>query len=226
MMEFDVEATDLNTRYKLFSGLVVPRPIALVTSANEVGHVNAAPFSFFNILSHDPPILALGIYNLRPGELKHTVRNIRSSGEFVVNLVGFEMAEQMNICAIEFPPETDELAVSGLTAVPCSKVKVPRIAEAPVSLECTLEREIVLGNTGQRSIILAHVHHLHVRDGVVNDKFHVDIGRLDVIARLSGPTYGRIRDRFDMKALSLADWQRSQGLEVTGVTDQFDPRLS
>lgn len=229
-MQFHISETELNLRYKLLSGLIIPRPIALVTTCSASGRVNAAPFSFFNVLSHDPPLLALGIYKLGPGELKDTVRNIRETGHFIVNLVGFEMAEQMNICSVEFPFDADEIEVAGLTAEQGAYVNAPRILESPVSLECIIEREITLGDQGQRSIILGTIVHLHVRDGILNAQHHADISKLDVVGRLSGPTYARLTDTFDMPAMTVRDWERRQGIERPNAADgssrTIDPRLS
>src|ERR1700758_1218845 len=128
-MHFDIEKATHRQVYNLLIGLVAPRPIALVTSLDEHGHLNAAPFSAFNYLGTDPAIVAIGVTN-RPGEdfvPKDTARNIRRTGEFVVNVVTEDMAHQMNVCATDFPPEIDELQMAGLATAPSSVVKVPRI---------------------------------------------------------------------------------------------------
>src|SRR5579864_6092378 len=117
-MQFDFRTLPPPDRYKLLVGSVVPRPIAFVTTRAASGHNNAAPFSFFNVFSADPAIVVLGIEKRNSGPLKDTVRNIRETREFVVNLVSEEIAERMNVCAVDFPEGTDELAESGLTPGP------------------------------------------------------------------------------------------------------------
>ena len=197
---------DPQDRYKLLCGVVVPRPIALVTTTDANGSVNAAPFSFFNVFSHDPAVVALGIER-RPGTSipKDTVLNIREGGEFVVNLVDLPIAEAMNVCAVDFPQGTDELAVAGFTAVPAQKVAVPRIAEAPAALECRLMQEIRLGEGGKRSLVLGEILHVHVRDGLVDERLHVDNEAF--LGRLAGAGYVRLSDRFEMKRKSVAEWE-------------------
>jgi flavin reductase (DIM6/NTAB) family NADH-FMN oxidoreductase RutF len=205
-VEFDFGTLPPPDRYKLLIGLVVPRPIALVTTRGGDGAVNAAPFSFFNVFSHDPAVVALGIER-RPGTSvpKDTVLNIREGGEFVVNLVDLPIAEAMNVCAVDFPQGIDELAAAGLTAVAAQKVAAPRIAEAPAALECRLMQEIRLGEGGKRSLVLGEILHVHVRDGLVNERFHVDNEAF--LGRLAGAGYVRLTDRFEMKRLNVAEWE-------------------
>src|SRR5277367_5680107 len=137
-MNFDIEKVKARETYNLLIGLVAPRPIALVTSMDEEGRMNAAPFSSYNYLCTDPPVVGMGVMN-RPGEHfvpKDTARNIRRTGEFVVNVVTEDLLEQMNVCATDFPAGVDELEMAGLTTVASTKVKVPRIAQAHAALEC------------------------------------------------------------------------------------------
>ena len=124
--------------YKLLVGLVAPRPIALITSMDENGQLNAAPFSAYNYLCTDPPIVGVGVTN-RPGQQyvpKDTARNIRRTGEFVVNVVTEDIAERMSICATDFPPEMSEVELAGFTTAPSRVVKPPRLADAHAALEC------------------------------------------------------------------------------------------
>jgi len=205
-MEFDFTTLPPKDRYRLLIGSVVPRPIALVTTLDAQGVPNAAPFSFFNCFSHDPPIVALGMELRAEGGLKDTVRIIRATREFVVNLVSEAIAERMNICAVDFPEGIDELEEAGLTAVPSSAVKPPRIAESPVNMECKLIEELRFGEAGKRSIVLGEVLRFHIRDEVLTPRGHIDLDAMKPVGRLAGSGYIRLSDRFDMKRMSHAEW--------------------
>jgi len=206
-MEFDFTTLPPKDRYRLLIGSVVPRPIALVTTRDERGVPNAAPFSFFNCFSHDPPIVALGMELRAEGGLKDTVRIIRATREFVVNLVDEAIAERMNICAVDFPEGINELSEAGLTAVPSSVVKPPRIKESPVNMECKLIEELRFGEGGKRSIVLGEVLRFHIHDDVLMPSGRIDLDAMKPVGRLAGSGYTRISDRFDMKRMSYADWQ-------------------
>ena len=136
IVTFDFAALSPRERYKLLIGAVVPRPIALVTTVDAQGKVNAAPFSFFNCLSADPAILALGVEYRPTGAQKDTGRNIRETLAFTVNIVSDALVAGMNVCAVPFEPGTDELAEAGLTAMPGAKVPCPWIGQAPAAFEC------------------------------------------------------------------------------------------
>ncbi len=134
-MDFDLEKTPGTSAYKLLVGLVAPRPIALITSMDEAGHLNAAPFSAYNYLCTDPPIVAIGVTN-RPDQRhvpKDTARNIRRTGEFVVNVVTEDIAERMNICATDFPPDMSEVELAGFTTEPSLKVEAAPHSGGPCS---------------------------------------------------------------------------------------------
>lgn len=206
-MEFDFTTLPPKDRYRLLIGSVVPRPIAFVTTRDQNGVPNAAPFSFFNCFSHDPPIVALGMELRAEGTLKDTVRIVRATREFVVNLVSEAIAERMNICAVDFPEGMDELSEAGLTAVPSSVVKPPRIAESPVNMECKLLEELRFGEGGKRSIVLGEVLRFHIHDDVLTAGGRVDLDAMKPVGRLAGSGYIRLSDRFDMKRMSYADWQ-------------------
>lgn len=206
-MEFDFTTLPPKDRYRLLIGSVVPRPIALVTTRDEHGVPNAAPFSFFNCFSDDPPIVALGMELRAEGRLKDTVRIIRATREFVVNLVSEAIAERMNICAVDFPEGLNELAEADLTAVSSSAVKPPRIKESPVNMECKLIEELRFGDGGKRSIVLGEVLRFHVHDEVLTPRGHIDLTQMKPVGRLAGSGYIRLSDRFDMKRMSYADWQ-------------------
>ena len=206
-MEFDFATLPPKDRYRLLIGSVVPRPIALVTTRDEEGVPNAAPFSFFNCFSHDPPIVALGMELRSEGGLKDTVRIIRATHEFVVNLVSEAIAERMNICAVDFPEGMNELSEADLTPVPSSAVKPPRIKESPVNMECKLIEELRFGDGGKRSIVLGEVLRFHIHDDVLTPRGHVNLAQMKPVGRLAGSGYIRLSDRFDIKRLSYKDWQ-------------------
>ena len=146
-MEFDFTTLPAPDRYRLLTNFVVPRPIALVSTRSPGGANNAAPMSFFNVFSQEPPLLILGIQG-RCGEEKDTLANIRREGAFVVNMVDMSLAEAMIVCGVNFEAGIDEIAFAGLTAVPGVKVPAPRIAESPSSMECRVERIPSTGRTG------------------------------------------------------------------------------
>ena len=216
MAEFDFSAISPHERYNLVIGLVAPRPIALVTSLDASGKVNAAPFSAFNYACVDPVLVTLGVAN-RPDAKdpnsgmpipKDTAQNIRVRGEFVINVVNEDLAGAMNVCAIDFPPGVDELAEAGLTTLPSSRVMVPRIAEAPASLEC---REVTTVEVGRSRIIIGEVLCVHVRDEFIDPAGpYVKADDLHPIGRMNGAgNYVRTRDAFfKMPRIPLSEWQR------------------
>jgi len=195
-ISFDFATLSARDRYKLMIGTIIPRPIALVTTVDEHGRVNAAPFSFFNCLSADPPILALGVENNPDMSFKDTGHNIRMTEVFTVNIVSFKIAEAMHVCGAKYPRGVDELQQAGLTAMPGTRVSSPWIAEAPASFECRRHLTLELGKS--RQIIMGEIVYAHYREGAVDNQLHVDPGMIDAIARLGGDTCSTIRDRFDM----------------------------
>jgi flavin reductase (DIM6/NTAB) family NADH-FMN oxidoreductase RutF len=196
-VSFDFEMLTERERYKLMIGTIIPRPIALVTTVDEHGRINAAPFSFFNCLSADPPILALGVENNPDMSFKDTGHNIRMTEVFTVNIVSFAIAEAMHVCGSKYPRGVDELKEAGLTAMLGQKVASPWIAEAPAAFECRRHVTLELGKS--RQIIMGEIVYAHYRDGVVDpDRLRVDPVEVDAIARLGGDTCATIRDRFEM----------------------------
>ncbi|MET0528331.1 MAG: flavin reductase family protein [Microvirga sp.] len=192
--------------YKLLIGTVVPRPIAWVTTVDPEGRVNAAPYSFFNCLSADPPILALGVENWPDMRYKDTALNIRMTEEFTVNIVSDALVEVMNVTATPFPADVDELKLAGLTAIPGTHVRTPRIGEAPVAFECRRHVGVAVGKS--REIVLGLVLAIHIRSDLVDPATHyVDQSELDAIGRMGGHGYARTRDLFDLKTMSRADWE-------------------
>ncbi|MBV8738809.1 MAG: flavin reductase family protein [Alphaproteobacteria bacterium] len=207
-MHFDLTKIAASDAYKLLVSTVVPRPIALATTADRDGRVNAAPFSFFNAVSSVPPVVVLGISpGVNGGDgYKDTERNIRDTGEFVVNLVDEALAERMNICAVDFPNEVAELDMAKLTPVPSAELRPPRIKEAPVSFEC---RRITGLSLGPRSVLeVGRVIHIHIRDDLVDpNRFYVATEKMRLIGRMHGRGwYARTTDLFLMDRLSREDW--------------------
>jgi flavin reductase (DIM6/NTAB) family NADH-FMN oxidoreductase RutF len=210
-MRFDLAELSPKERYKLLGGLVVPRPIALVTTRDGAGRANAAPFSFFNVLAEEPPLIVLGLGVSASGGAKDTTNNICDNGEFVVHLVDEAIAAAMNLCAIDLPPERSEIEIAGFSLLPSERVAPSRIAEAPVAMEC--RRYLTLQPGRERYIILGEVLLLHVRDGIVEPRgLRVAREGYAPIGRLFGGGYVRTHDRFEMPRLSYREWlARSQG---------------
>jgi flavin reductase (DIM6/NTAB) family NADH-FMN oxidoreductase RutF len=210
-MQFDVEKAP-GDAYKLLVGLVAPRPIALITSTDERGHVNAAPFSAYNYLCTDPPIVGVGVTN-RPNDryvAKDTARNIRRTGEFVVNVVTEDIAQQMNICATDFPAEMSEVEIAGFTTAPSQKVKPPRLAEAHAALEC---REYTTMEIGRSRIILGLVVNIYVEDRYVDPAGpYIHAEQLHSIGRMNGlGNYVRTRDAFiTIPRIPYEEWKKVQ----------------
>lgn len=205
-VSFDFRDLSARERYNLMIGTVVPRPIALVTTVDMDGRVNAAPFSFFNCLSADPPILALGVENHPDMSFKDTARNIRLTEVFTVNIVSRAIAEAMHVCAVPFGAGRDELKAAGLTAMPGKRVASPWIKEAPAAFECRRHVTLELGKS--RQIILGEIVFAHYRADVIDaERLRIDPAALDAIARLGGDTCATIRDRFEMPTPKLMDFE-------------------
>jgi flavin reductase (DIM6/NTAB) family NADH-FMN oxidoreductase RutF len=206
-MLFDFAAASSKEMYKLLVATIGPRPIAWVTTQDTDGTINAAPFSFFNAVSGDPPVVAIGIGGRAPGDAKDTGGNIRRTGQFVVNLVSFDLAGPMNVTAIDFPKGVNELEEAGLTTAPSLHIEPPRIAEAPVSMEC--ERLVIVDVGVDRSVILGKVLAIYVRDDCVLDKdrCYIDTPKLDLIGRMhGGGWYSRVTERFELPRISVEEW--------------------
>jgi len=190
---------DYRNVYKLMVGVIVPRPIAFVSTVSADGIRNLAPFSFFTGISANPPVICFSpMIRASDGSRKDTLRNIEAVKEFVVNVVSEEFAEKMNICSAEFPPEVDEFAMSGLTPVPSDLVKPPRVKESHINMECRLVQVVdVSAKPLGGSLVLGEVLRFHIDDALFDD-FKIDPDRLHPIGRMGGPTYTRTTDRFNM----------------------------
>ena len=196
-MELDLEGKHSDRAYAMLVSLITPRPIAWVTTLNENGSVNAAPFSFFNALGANPPIIGFAPGDRDDGSPKDTPRNIRRTREFVVNLVDEATAEAMNRTSASLPYGVSEIERAGLTTAPSSIVAPPRIAEAPASFECNEWATLQFG--GNR-VVIGLVRRLYVRDELIDpEKLRIRTEHFHVIGRMASPNwYCRTRDRFEM----------------------------
>ncbi|WP_417725286.1 flavin reductase family protein [Salipiger sp.] len=195
-LAFDFAELTPKERYKLLIGTVIPRPIALITTLSEKGVPNAGSFSFFNILTHDPAIMAVGIEHKPDGTPKDTAANIIATGEFTVHISDHALVDQMEICSIKFPADVDELQVAGLETAPGETVRSPRIVAAPAAFECHLVQTVPV--TPARTIVLGEVKRMFVRETLVDPQtLYVDQIGIDAVGRLGGHLYARQRDQFE-----------------------------
>lgn len=210
-MDWRADALTERQIYKLLVNTVLPRPIALVSTRSAEGVVNTAPFSFFNVMGSEPPIVALGLEgdaNAADG-LKDTTRNILATREFVVNLVDKALAEAMSVCGVPFPSDQPEHAHAGLDTVPSLQVAAPRIARSPVQFECRLHTTLAIGP--QRHVVIGEIVHLHCRDDILTDRGHIDIDALDPIGRIHGTDwYVDMKSRFQSTKYTLDSWTARQ----------------
>ncbi len=208
-MLFDFRTLSPKDCYKLMVATITPRPIAWVVTQDQAGQLNAAPYSFFNAMSGDPPLVVFGIGGREPGDAKDTGNNIRRTGQFVVNLVDEASAEAMNITAADFPHGVDEIAEAGLHTLPSTHVAPPRIAESPVAFEC--ERTMAIEVGSERVLVVGRVLAMHVRDDAVLDpaRCYIDTPALRLIGRMHGAGwYARTTDLFEMKRIGPDDHPR------------------
>ena len=189
-----------NDIYKLMIGMIVPRPIAFVSSVDAAGVRNLAPFSYFTACSSDPPVVCFCTsVRSAPRPYKDTLENVKATGEFVVNIVSEEFAAQMNMCSAEVPPEVDEFELSGLTPIASDLVEPPRVAESKAQMECRLYQIVpVSDRPGGGILVLGQVLRFHVLESLL-DGYKIDPDKLNAIGRMGGPTYVRTRDRFNMQ---------------------------
>ena len=204
-MQFDPHVIDSTAMYKLLIGSVVPRPIAWVSSVDADGVRNLAPFSYFMAITHDPPTVAFSS-GPRGADIgggvrgkKDTLHNVEVTREFVVNVVDDALAEAMNVTSGDYAADVDEFTKAGLEAASSVKVRAPRVAAAPVSMECRLARVIPVGNLPHH-LIVGEIVHMHVRDDVYDPATgRLDMHRLKPVGRLAGHLYTHVHDIFEMK---------------------------
>jgi len=210
-MDFDF-AELTGTQYaKLLNATTVPRPIGWIVTMDEAGSVNAAPFSYYNVMSANPPMVCIGIGS-RPGAgNKDSAANIFATKQFVVNLVDFENRHKMNVGGADFAAGISELEKAGLTTAPSKKIATPRIAESPVAYECELAHTIDLEN--DRYIIVGRVLSVFIRDEMMLDaeRLYVDTPKLDLIGRMHGRGwYVRTRDLFEMPRVTVEEVEAAE----------------
>lgn len=197
-MLFDVADLPAANVYKLLTATVTPRPIAWVSTRSPDGLANLAPFSFFNVMGDEPPILAIGINPGPAGRMKDTARNIVETGQFVVNLVPEALAQAMNQSSIDAPPGVSEFTLAGLTEAPARHVAPPLVAESPVSFECVTHASLLTGP--RQLLVVGRVLAIHVADRFVLDagRAHIDTPALGMLGRGFATSYIRTGDTFDM----------------------------
>ena len=196
-MDLELAKLPALERYKLLIGLVIPRPIAWISTWSENGVANCAPFSFFNVFSEDPPLCVIGINPRSDGAMKHSLKNIRRTREFVVNLVDEATANAMHLSSREFPEDVSEFEQAGLTTAPAKMVQHPRIAEAAACLECRVER--ILEISGTRELVLGEILLVHARDGIIDpNSKRISEQHYRPIGRLFADRYCTTRQRFDL----------------------------
>jgi len=196
-VELELAQLPVLERYKLLIGLVIPRPIAWVSTWSENGVANCAPFSFFNVISEDPPLCILSFNWRSDGAIKHTLKNIRRTGEYVVNLADEATANAMHLTGTEIPEAESEFSRFGLTPAPAKVVKHPRIAEAAAALECRVERRINFGP--EREMVVGEILWIHARDGIIDPVTkRISEERYRPVGRLFANRYCTTRQRFDL----------------------------
>lgn len=203
-MEIDLNTLEPSDRYKILASLITPRPIAWVTTIDGLGRVNAAPYSFFNVFGSNPPLVAFAPGNKEPAKngqaavAKDTARNIRENGEFVIHLVPANLAEAMVATSASLPSGDDELTAAGLTAVPSHTITPPRIAEAPVALECTEHQTIEIGSN---RLVIGIVKHIFAQDGLLDpENYRLEQKNWTPVGRMASPDwYTHTKDLFEIE---------------------------
>jgi len=194
---FDAEKIDHRQAYRLCVGSIVPRPIAWVSSIDANGIANLAPFSFFTLVNHYPPMVSISV-GMREGQAKDTAANIEATKGYVIHTVVDGWEEPMNISSAALPAEEDEFVAAGLETVPSDVVDAPRIKDAPIAMECTYERTLNFGDAWTTQLVIGRVLRWHVRDDLLVDGKYIDAYKLAPVGRLGGPRYCRTHDIFEM----------------------------
>ncbi|MBR0797638.1 flavin reductase family protein [Bradyrhizobium jicamae] len=206
-MQFDFQAMKPMDRYELLLGTVLPRPITIVTTLSADGALNAAPYSLFNVVSHDPPVIMIAVLPHPERRLKDTAANVFATREFVVNLVPRSLAEAMNITNVDAPPGTNELALAKLESTRSTSVRPPRIAKSPVAFECRLLTSLSFNS--DQAVLFGEVVTAFVSDDLVLDAAHgvIDAPKLNLFGAMHAARwYCSTTDRFEMVRFTWAQW--------------------
>lgn len=199
-MQIDFTTITPREAYQWMGSTITPRPIAWVSTISPEGKTNLAPFSFFQGVCANPPTLMFVPVNNRDGAKKDTVRNIEAVPEFVVNLVPHGLGDAMNQTAALLPYGESEFEAYHITGAPSEKVRPPRVAEAPVAMECTLDRIVLVGEGPlAANVVFGRIQTVHISDEVLDSEGRIDAGKLDLIGRLGGNDYVTTRDRFTLQ---------------------------
>ncbi|WP_168563775.1 flavin reductase family protein [Crateriforma spongiae] len=197
-MNFSASELSARAMYHWMVGLITPRPIAWVSTRSSAGHVNLAPFSFFNGVGAKPPCLMFCPANNDDGSPKDTLRNLTETGQFAVSIVNEAVVDAMNMTAGAFDHEVDEYDVAKIEKADCVTIDVPRVSDAIATFECELMQAIQLGTgPGGANLVIGHIRHLHVADGLVADG-RLKLRDLKTVGRMGGPLYCRTNDLFDL----------------------------
>ncbi len=189
----DPKAIAVSDLHQLLLSAVAPRPIALASTLDHKGHVNLSPFSFFNVFSANPPILIFSPARRgRDNTTKHTFENVKEKGEVVINIVNHAMVEQMSLSSTEYEKEVNEFVKAGFTQVPSDTITPPRVGEAPVSFECTVDKIIELGNEGGAgNLVISRIARIHLNTDYLGENGKLDTQKLDLVARMGESWYCR-----------------------------------
>ncbi|MGM0885053.1 MAG: flavin reductase family protein [Bacillota bacterium] len=199
MISIDPTSQSVQDNYKLLIGSIVPRPIAFVSTLSSEGVLNAAPFSFFNIVTANPPMVAISVQR-KQGDQKDTARNAVAAGEFVVHIADEDYIEAINMTAANLPPDESEVALAGLTAIPSERVSVPGIAEAKIRMECVLEQALPLGGTEESpgcDLLIGRVVRFHVAESLYRNG-RINAEALRPVSRLAGSDYAKLGEQFSI----------------------------
>ena len=209
-MRWDMDQVATPIAYKLLAATVMPRPIAWVVTQDAAGRVNAAPYSFFNVMGSAPPTVALGLLADPARGFKDTAQNILDTGAFVVNLVPERLVAAMNLTSVDAPRGVEELALAGLETTPSVHVAPPRITESPVAFECRTHTTIETGP--HQLVVIGQVLAVHIDDRFIldADRAHIDTPALDLVARSYGADYVRSRDSFQLTRPTWAEWSKTR----------------
>ena len=209
-MQIDPKDGDKTTNYRIMRNLVIPRPIALVSTLNEAGRVNVAPFSFFGVVSAHPPVIGISIGS-RKGLDKDTMANARRTRELVINLTTEAMKKGMIISAMDFPPDESEVGPSGFTTIASTVVRPPRIAESPAQMECRVTEIMEFGESQQRrNFVIAEVVMFHIDDAYLRDDGLPDHLQFEILGRLGDDYYWGRKGSFEMKRIKYENWLKTQ----------------